>query len=452
MNREKDKIDDLLRSTLSDFKQDPSLSVWNELSDKLNKTGTSKPAFKILKWIIPGIVLFLAVTLTWYYFKSPEQKHVLMTESHIQESETGKSNNESIKTNPAQNTLCNDFQQPASNSEAKGNIAESSSQNTDSSPWHSSVYPDFENTDFISNSAPGFSDDPAFPDVHRDIYLTEGYFPFLMKGTFYGLSSILNPLNEYPATVSIRQEMNGHLINNKYIKPGDDYGKKGNWCYGISLVPEIILHGNEKSQFGYATELTGRHTMDIFSIEGGFGVNFSEDQGRFKIDYEQYDSIAYYFKVTSFTLDEETGKPIFNTTVETVFDTVDYTASETTRNSYIYLYFPLYAGVEVSRFHRFSIHVNAGAIYSVLIDKNEPQSAYRNDRATSLVVINETPSRISSQVLVSGSLGIHYHFGNNIFLNVEPIIKYPVKPMYEKRYYPGTTWTTGLRAGLFFKF
>jgi len=67
----------------------------------------------------------------------------------------------------------------------------------------------------------------------------------------------------------------------------EDYGKKEDWIYGIHLIPDLIFTGNSQATFGFAAELTGVRTLDVFSIEAGFGINRTYDQGRFKIDYEQ---------------------------------------------------------------------------------------------------------------------------------------------------------------------
>ena len=71
---------------------------------------------------------------------------------------------------------------------------------------------------------------------------------------------------------------------------------------------------------------------------------------------------------------------IFNTDLESVYDTVDYTTSESTRNTYTYLYLPLYAGVKLYEFRRLSLNLQAGIIYSVMIGQHEPEASYTNDQ------------------------------------------------------------------------
>ena len=187
----------------------------------------------------------------------------------------------------------------------------------------------------------------------------------------------------------------------------DDYGKKGNLIYGINLLPELIFPGSGKVNKSLGFEITGRYVIKDVFLETGLGMNVSEDDGKFTIDYEQYDSIGYYYKVNSFTIDES-GQPVFNTGVEAVFDTIGYSTQETKRNTYTYLYLPLSAGVNLYQFQRFSINLQAGVIYSLMVAKNEHDAGYENENATSIDITNQTPARLSSNWLLKTSLGLQY--------------------------------------------
>ncbi len=104
--------------------------------------------------------------------------------------------------------------------------------------------------------------------------------------------------------------INSRNITLTYHLPGtnpavhDDYGKKQKLLYGINFVPELIFPGSDKINKGIGIEVTGRYIMNDFYLETGLGFNVSDDDGQYKIDYEQYDSIGYYYKVNSFAIDE----------------------------------------------------------------------------------------------------------------------------------------------------
>lgn len=451
MKGEFKNIDDLLRSALSDYKKNPTEGVWRRLINKLPGSGIISKLSTNLLWIFIAVIIIIPIS--WIYFTNTgsdkEAADKTNLEIPVSITSVGIENNQSEINN---STQLSENKSTEFNPEPAGipvktdsNISKSNIVLSNSEPQQENTGKSAVNSVFVESTSEGMA-------YNRDIYLPDGYFPFLMKGTFTGKTPALAFASDLPSSVLMRRVTYGWpAIDNKlYTK--DDYGKKGNWIYGISVVPEIIIPGTDKSQKGIAIELTGRHTIGEFSLEGGFGLNISEDDGRFNIDYEQYDSVAYYYKVTSFTIDEATGKPTFNTNLETVYDTVEYTASASPKNSYTYLYFPVYAGMEVSRFNRLSLHVNAGLIYSIMISKNESAVTYQNDKATSIHIENNTPARITSQMLLAGSLGLHYQISTNTFLNLEPIFKYYFKPLYENRYNPGTTYSIGLRTGLYVKF
>jgi len=452
MKGEFNNIDQLLRNTLSDYKKNPGESVWERLTSRLSGLGLTRKLINSLFWV--AIALIIIAPITWIYFVTKEPDVVPVDKTNfefpntVSPVEIGNAQNEVYNS-----TLKSEKHSIKNSSGHKGGQAEMVSNISHGNNTSVNIELKQTEADVVTEENKGYDGSSSEPVVNdRDTYLLDGYFPFLIKGTFTGKFPVVSFVSDFLPSVLMRHVTYNWPANDNWIYTKDDYGKKGNWIYGFSIVPEVIIPGTEKAQKGISVELTGRHTIGEFSIEGGFGLNVSEDDGRFKIDYEQYDSIAYYYKVTSFTIDEETGKPTFNTDMETVYDTVGYTTSANPKNSYTYLYFPFYAGLEVSRFNRLSLHVNAGLIYSIMIGKNESAVTYQNDKATSIIIENNTPARITSQMLLAGSLGLHYQFSNNAFLNLEPIVKYYFKPLYENRYNPGTTYSLGLRTGLYFKF
>lgn len=449
MKQDKDKIDDLLKTTLSDFRQEPTPKLWEKLSGELSGSGITKSPLRHIRWIIPVTGILLLTPIAWNVFTGSPKNQITRTEqqheipaniqSMVSEPEKSAEGNSALETSETEREPIETHTTQTFGREGKINT-----------PSVVSNTPEKRAENGISGEE---SSDPIlFPSEIDNPYLTQGYFHTLIEGTLSGNLKVSNISGRNSAIQSIPLKQPDWLIMSSANLIKDDYGRKANWYYGINFIPEIIFSGNRQARYGMAVELTGVRAFDVFSIETGFGLNRVEDEGQYKIDYLQYDSIAYFYKVTSFTVDETTGKPQFNTTVETVFDSIAYTSSESVRNSYTYLYFPLHFGAQVKQFRRFSLHTNAGIIYSVLIDRKEPQSAFRNDRALNLTIINESPARIESQVLITGSVGINFAITGNIYIHIEPGIKYPVKPVYEKRYDPGKTWSTYLRTGLYFKF
>ena len=67
-------------------------------------------------------------------------------------------------------------------------------------------------------------------------------------------------------------------------------------------------------------DVTGIYNVNDWFIQFGAGVGLSEDNGTYQIDYAQYDSIGYYYEVTGFIINPETGEPIYKTDVKDVYD------------------------------------------------------------------------------------------------------------------------------------
>jgi hypothetical protein len=172
----------------------------------------------------------------------------------------------------------------------------------------------------------------------------------------------------------------------------------------------------------------------------------------YDIRYSQYDSIGYFFKVNSFTIDEENNEPVFNTSVENVYDTVFYRQSSNTSNYYTYLEIPVYAGINVFSQKKFSVYLKTGFSYSILLDDYETAPDYENDLATWIYIVNKTPVRNKSFWQLSAGVGLYYQFNNSLILGLEPVYQYYLKSVYEQRYNQKSPYSFGLRTGIFYKF
>lgn len=229
----------------------------------------------------------------------------------------------------------------------------------------------------------------------------------------------------------------------------DDYGRPGMWSYGVHVVPEVIFNTNENSRnLALNFDVSGIYGIKDWFMQFGIGVGLSEDNGIYKIDYAQYDSIGYYYEVNGFEIDPSNGQPVFNTTTEGVYDTVLYNETQTTNNFYTYLRLPVYAGLKLHENKRFSVSLKAGGIYSVLLKKKEPDSDYTNDNATWIRITNDTPERIQNNFQLSIAIGLKYQLNNRLSVSAEPVYNYYLNSVYQQRYSSKSPWSLGLRAGI----
>ena len=234
--------------------------------------------------------------------------------------------------------------------------------------------------------------------------------------------------------------------------PADDYIEINNLWFAFHVTPEAIFMQDKTVKKAVDFDFTGMYRKQDWYIEAGAGVAISEDDGTFIINYAQNDSIGYFYKVTSFDIDPTTGKPVFNTNVEGVYDTVPYNQTEVMKNKYYYLRFPVYAGLKVYNYKRFSVFLKAGAVYSVLTNKNEPDINFINDKATWIQITNQTPQRIHSNLQLSAGVGLIYGITNKLEVSVEPVYNYYLNSVYDRSYNSKSPWSLGLRTGINFKF
>ena len=237
------------------------------------------------------------------------------------------------------------------------------------------------------------------------------------------------------------------------VSPPADYGKiKGAFGVAASITPEIIFLNDENNTTKRAVnfDITGVYGDEFFA-EAGLGVALSEDDGKFSINYSQYDSVGYFYQVNSFEIDPVTGEPVFKTTLEGLYDTVDYQTYEKTNNRYTYLRIPVYVGYKIRNFKNLSLYLKAGGVYSILVNSYEPGVDYKNENAMTIDIEDETPGRIHSYFKLSASVGLSYSVSNTVDFSVEPVYNYYMQPVYERRINEKSPWSLGVRFGILIK-
>jgi hypothetical protein len=186
-------------------------------------------------------------------------------------------------------------------------------------------------------------------------------------------------------------------------------------------------------------------------IETGAAVNLSEDNGRFMINYNSYDSIGYYNKVISFSPDPQNpGTVRFNTIVEGVYDSIDHSLETSTANRYTYLQIPLTIGYHLYSNRLLTFSFRAGPIFSILLDSNEPTASY-DQQGISLTSIEDlSPARVSTNWQLSASLGFGFHLSQRFTLLAEPTYKAYLRSVYQHNH--SKPQSIGLKAGLLYRF
>jgi len=117
----------------------------------------------------------------------------------------------------------------------------------------------------------------------------------------------------------------------------DDYGKP-------APIDFMVLFGAEKmnyryednsNKYNFSSDLFINYRFNGAFIRTGIGVMLSEDEGNYIINYGQYDSIGFYYGISSFDFDANNPDSIiFNYYEETVYDSINYSQNENTQNRY----------------------------------------------------------------------------------------------------------------------
>ncbi|MCD4790630.1 MAG: hypothetical protein K8R37_11580 [Bacteroidales bacterium] len=438
-------IDELLRESLKDYKKEPSAGVWNKISIRLFLSGAGRYLSVIifLIAIITGTFIYLNFNNTEEELKGAisETSDMISPEKFTDQTPGKADKSNKIINNQKQESpevlqekeSDTEFSEIAdvdviksSHDKANGSVAEIKDKTTDlpeSQINHFDVYPGLIRLNNLEKIG--------------HIEISKSFF-----------SSLMNH-NRYIKHIDLRYD---YKFNPSV--PKDDYGRKGAWTYGLFITPELIFINNEKNSKKKALniDITGIYSRNDWFIQAGAGIALSEDNGAYRIDYAQYDSIGYYYEVTSFNIDPETGEPVFKTTVENVYDTVDYNTTKSTNNLYTYFRLPVFVGFKVNEYKRLLIYLKGGAIYSILLKSNEPGVDYANEKATRIKITDETPGRIQSYWQLSAAIGFSYSLTNNLSLSAEPVFNYYMKPVYEQRVYSKSPYAIGLRIGMIFKF
>ncbi len=447
MKTEFKNMDEMLQKTLEGFEKNPSAGVWQRISRTLF---IADWRFYIgMSVIVAGLVVLSlllpkhepsqklipqnnASATNSVNLPSNENKTEQLGTPSLYEEKVSETNTQSTVQSKRAEQLTEVIKSSVSSKKEKQDVSifeEIDPLETNQTPEIQTMFPDSKNEIYpglvkLNTSETGILLNPLFNSIH---FMENQLYPFINPRT---------PDLHLPAI------------------PEDDYAKMNYLWLSFHITPEAIFKRDAKQQVKKALDfdLTGIYRKQDWYVEAGAGIALSEDDGTFNINYTQNDSIGYFYKVTSFDIDPATGKPVFNTDVEGVYDTVPYNQTRVVNNRYTYLRFPVYGGIKVFDYKRFSVFLKTGAVFSVLTNKNESGINYINDKATWIQITNRTPERIHSTIQLSVGAGLMYKISNSLDLSIEPVYNYYLNSLYEQRFNSKSPWSAGLRTGINFKF
>ncbi|MEZ5082367.1 MAG: hypothetical protein R2750_02770 [Bacteroidales bacterium] len=437
MTKEFKHIDDLLKSTLNGYSQEPSPKVWRNISFRL---------FSLQSGIYLSVLILLIVAGAIYILPS-ENKNAGLSQSSFPRPEVIIAGYEETESS---NTSRSDH--GATEKQTEEIIVEKTKtwKKTDNEPIQQVTSKLTDNIDenFVkteTNEQVAFSNPNKFSQFPGLISLND-LTGLEQKGS-HSLINIPGGLEFYRSSIATR-----NVFAKSTGKNTTDYAKTDNFSLGFTITPELIFNESYKNNYALNFDITANYFRNDWFIQAGLGIGVTQDDGIFDIQYAQYDSIGYYNKVNSFSVDPSTGQLIYKTQIEGLYDTVEYSQESITKDYYTYFRLPFYAGINLRSFKRWSVDLKGGAIFSVLLNKVESDFTYDNTKATWIKINDETPVRIKSNIQLSAGVAFNYQINNNLYFQIEPVYSYYLNPVYEKKYNINSPFSLGVRTGLLLKF
>ncbi len=395
MKEEKNNIDHFLKETLNGYHPSPSTEAWEGVSRKLPLVSTVQFLRFNRYYILAVMFVGLLITSVWLY-----THHNFTENMQVKQIKTNENFTPDIPKqatiNKKQETLKASDPSDLHKDEPK-NIPQLETADSKPQKPDNLKAPIAEVTGKTRNDIHEVSGEP---DPVKDENVQGSW----TQKTMPSLRTIL--LDEIPVVWNFQgsTRLQSQLTNPLFDQPTrKDYFPGSDISCAINLYPEVVM-ANSRLKPSYGFELTGLIVGKDYLFEAGTGISRTGDDGNYLVSYSQYDSTGFYYKVSSFSIDPVTGKPIYKTSPEVVYDTIDYKSSLSTGNYYTYARFPQSAGNSMLELKRISLWLKAGAVWSAMLSSEENDPEFRNNKALYFTVENNTPSRIKSFWQLSAGL------------------------------------------------
>lgn len=431
MTEENKYLDELFKAKFAGFEAEPPASAWNNIHDNLhgNNGGSVNPvnlSMLAALIVISGLLGFSIIGSV------PEQSNEIdpayLSDLHIS------------SVIPSENNLYEPGRDMAENT---GTPMRKTSNVVDSDPvMTNSSQPEPDRHEAMHNTQANTVYTHSFAEKARLAKMKNRRSLALHTG----LSS--------PGTTSIVVRDSKTSPRFSAINKGEpDYKRNASWQVGAFFTPEVSFFNDDSipNQRRYTFDVTARWKKNEFFVESGLGISFSNDDGKYAIDYEQF--LGSYDDVYNVTFDTTQSGDIianYHTNEVNVYDSISKYKVDQTKNKYTYLQIPVYIGFH-RQIDRFGWFIKGGPILSLMMNKNIPEPDAGYNRIVGLD--QQMASRVDLHWQMAFSMGITYQLSDKVSFALEPTFRYYLNSQYERTYI--TTrhpYSLGLRTGLLFNF
>ena len=235
----------------------------------------------------------------------------------------------------------------------------------------------------------------------------------------------------------------------------NDYVRKAEISAGLNFTPSIVFYDPNPYNKMLGAEAVFHYKISAFSIMSGIGFSRMEDIGSYQVNYKTKDSVGFYLRVVSFTVDPRNpGQITYILEEEAIYDSVTHYIIEDKTNYYSYIDIPLSFGYTFLQKSRVSLTVFAGIKFSVLVGKEEPTVDFWISDAELVDIERKVPARMNTNWRFTTGLDFGYLFTEKFSLHLEPVFEQYISPVYAEQpgYKPRKPYVTGLKAGIRYNF
>jgi hypothetical protein len=222
------------------------------------------------------------------------------------------------------------------------------------------------------------------------------------------------------------------------------------WTGALGVLPEKAFYHAEEDYSKMNYWLQGGLTWHYsrFSVGTGLELGYMIDQGKYHVDYKSLDSVGYYSSVVSYSVGAN-NEILYNTSVKTLYDSLNHSADPRTSNRYTYLRFPLLIGYRLVETNRFSVTLKAGPAWSVLVAEKKGTPVVEYENATITRIDEETSPRLKTNWQIWANLLLEMKISERFSLYLEPNWKYYLKPTAEQESTNSKApWSMGIGLGV----
>ena len=444
----RNKIDDLFREAMTGYKVEPSIGLWRRIERRFFPPSKFRPSGLITSIFL----LTVAGLMPWILIPANDQseKKPNLPEGNIREGYLIQSSDpaQTPKDNPDGDNL------PVRTFSIKPTVY----LETPVDP--AAGEPDEQ---YLASVSDPMEDPALYPIIsanRQDYAYSQANVPD--PASFYNEKS-LERMSSFSSGLMDHEKSGDEISAIPYVLPPsafspgyeNAYVKKGELSAGLNFNPSIVFYDPNPYNKMLGGEAVVHYKVSAFSVMSGVGFSRMQDVGSYQINYKTNDSVGFYLRVVSFTVDPRNpGQITYTFEEEAIYDSVPHYVIEDKTNYYSYIDIPLSFGYSILQKGRVSLTVSAGVKFSVLVDKKEPTVDFWISDAELVNIERQVPARMNTNWRFTAGLDFGYLLTQKFSLHLEPVFEQYISPIYAEQpgYETRKPYVTGIKAGIRYNF